>query len=141
MGENPLFLIWYRTREVIEKKLEDTSKEQIILLIAVFGIALMLNNAAARGLGDHYSMGTILLYSILFGPLMGALAWVILSGLLHWISRLLGGTGTWKETRTAVAGQSWFTAPCWCFGFLNFFFSVKNCSLRKPRELTATCYC
>ena len=103
MGENPLFLIWYRTREVIEEKLEDTSKEQIILLIAVFGIALMLNNAAARGLGDHYSLGTILLYSIIFGPLMGALAWVILSGLLHWISRLLGGTGTWKETRTAVA--------------------------------------
>src|SRR5690606_22160631 len=103
MGENPLFLIWYRTREVIEEKLEDTSKEQIILLIAVFGIALMLNNAAARGLGDHYSLGIILLYSMIFGPLMGALAWVILSGLLHWISRLLGGTGTWKETRTAVA--------------------------------------
>ena len=73
-------------------------------MIAVFGTAFALNNAAAKGLGDHYSLGIILLYSMIFGPLMGALAWVILSGLLHWISRLLGGARErGRETRTAVA--------------------------------------
>lgn len=103
MSENPLFSIWFRTREVIEEKLEDTSKLQMFLLIAVFGITLTLDNAALRSLGDRYSFGSILIYSVILGPLMGVLYWVILSGLTHWTSRLLGGTGTWKETRTAVA--------------------------------------
>lgn len=88
---------------MIEDKLEDTSKKQLLLLIAFFGVTLALDNAALRSLGDRFSFGSILIYSLIFGPLMGALYWFLLSGLTHGVSRLLGGRGTWKETRTAVA--------------------------------------
>ena len=103
MKENPLISIWYRTREVIEEKLEYTSKPQIFWMIVVFGIVFSLDNASIRDLGDRYSLGSILAISVFVGPIIGGLYWLIISLVLHWTSRLLGGAGTWRDTRTAVA--------------------------------------
>lgn len=107
MRENPPGSIWYRIREVIGEELEYTSKLQLFCLIVAFGIAFSLDNASIRDLGDRFSLGKILAISVFVGPFIGGLYWLIISSVLHWTSRLLGGTGTWRETRTAVA---WSTA-------------------------------
>jgi hypothetical protein len=108
MSEHPLVTIWLRTKEGMEEKLDHTTKKQIFLLIALYGITAALDNAAIRNLGERNPFERILIYSIVLGPFMGALYWFLLSDLTHWTSRLLGGSGTWKETRTAVA---WATIP------------------------------
>jgi len=108
MSEHPLVTIWLRTKELMEEKLDHTTKKQLLLLIAVYGVAVALDNASIRNLGERMPFERILIYSIVLGPIMGALYWFLLSGLTHWTSRLLGGAGTWKETRTAVA---WATIP------------------------------
>ncbi len=103
MGENPVFSIWYRTGEVIEEKLENTSGKEMFWLITVFGIISMMDIASSINMGDKFSLAEILILSVIIGPLVGALNWGIYSLIVHGTSRLLGGAGTWRETRTTVA--------------------------------------
>ena len=75
MGENPVFSIWYRTGEVIEEKLENTSGKEMFWLITVFGIISMMDIASSINMGDKFSLAEILILSVIIGPLVGALNW------------------------------------------------------------------
>ncbi|OYD06066.1 hypothetical protein CHM34_18300 [Paludifilum halophilum] len=48
-------------------------------------------------------MPALLVFSLILGPIFGLVGWAIISGLTYWTGSWLGGTGTWKEIRTASA--------------------------------------
>ncbi|MCS1352839.1 Yip1 family protein [Mechercharimyces sp. CAU 1602] len=103
-----LSAIWLHTKKVTERVVPTTTKKQMILLILVYGVAVGLENAAMKNMGDKMSIVQIGVSSVIIGPLMGLFIWFVMSGILYWTSRLLGGIASFRETRVATA---WATIP------------------------------
>nr|WP_245838583.1 Yip1 family protein [Marininema halotolerans] len=75
---------------------------QKLVLLILFGLTLNLESASIRGLGDRMELSMILIVSVLSSIVVGFIWWWVISFLLHWMSRLLGGTATFLETRQAI---------------------------------------
>ncbi|WP_245662296.1 YIP1 family protein [Melghirimyces thermohalophilus] len=102
----PWIRIWIHPRSVIREALIHSERKQEWLLILLFGLMLGLKQASLRSLGDALSFSLILILSLVLGPLLGALAWYIVSGIAYGVGRWLDGTASWEEIQTAVAWAS-----------------------------------
>ncbi|WP_169713809.1 Yip1 family protein [Paludifilum halophilum] len=99
--------IWLQPRKTISELLE-SDKRVYILFVLLAGIGLRLDQSSNNNLADQTSMGYVLISALLFGPIIGLIAWFFYSGLTHLVVRWFGGSGTWRETRLVFA---WSTIP------------------------------
>jgi len=106
MEQNPWIHIWTDTRNTIQRLLDDPSDKSLIWIICLFGVTVALEQASLRSAGDTVSLPIILVLSLVLGPLIGWLSWMLISGLVYWTGSWFGGTGSWEEVRTAVAWAS-----------------------------------
>lgn len=102
-GPHPVWKIWLKTQEVIAERISNTSKKQMFMLLVIYGLAFSLDNASIRNMGERHEFPILLIVCAIVAPLAGLFTWFIGSAVLHGMSRLLGGTGSFKETRTALA--------------------------------------
>jgi hypothetical protein len=100
--------IWKEPREAIRELLDRTSPSITCLLIALFGITLVVTQATTRNPLDMISGGAFFLIVMVVGPVVGGITWLILSLFIHGTSRLFGGMAMFKET---VIGVTWATIP------------------------------
>ncbi|TCS92837.1 YIP1 family protein [Hazenella coriacea] len=100
--------IWKEPRVAIHDAMKETTPALSILLISLFGITLFVEQASMRDMGDTTSGGALFILAFIIGPILGALAWLILTLVIHGSSRLFGGVATFTETRQAV---TWATIP------------------------------
>lgn len=95
--------MWTQPRDVIKEVIIQPDKKREWLLAVLFGLALGLEQASLRGLGDSMSYATILILSVFLSPILGFLYWYVVSAIAYWIGLTFEGTSTWEDMKTAVA--------------------------------------
>ena len=105
---NPWFSMWLHPRRTIRQIVETNPDRLVLLLAAVGGIAEALTNASGDSKSDGMSLASILLMSLIVGPLMGILGLWLGGILLRWTGRWLGGQADTRRIRTALA---WTNVP------------------------------
>lgn len=112
---NPWFSMWRRPRETVQMYLQTGSNKWLWILAILAGIKLFLDNADAQNVGDQIAFGSIILLSLVFGPLVGIFYWYLFSGLFTLTGKILGLPGDWSDMRKAV-GLS-FVPLAWLMPF------------------------
>jgi len=82
--------------------LQTDSVKWLWTLAILAGIKLFLDNADAQNVGDQIAFGSIILLSLVFGPLAGIFYWYLSSGLFTLTGKILGLPGNWSDMRKAV---------------------------------------
>lgn len=100
---NPWFTMWVYPRKTTRYVIENSSMKYAILLAMLSGVGSTLNTASNRDLGEIISTPSIILISLILGPLLGLLGWFIFSSLSYIVGKWFGGSGTMKELQKAVA--------------------------------------
>jgi hypothetical protein len=108
IGVNPWLKMWVEPRKTIQAIVEYNPKYQFPLLASIYGFPLMLQMMQTISAGQNISLFFILLISLVIAPFIGMLGLSIMSGLLLWTGRWLGGVGTFQEIRAAAA---WSNVP------------------------------
>lgn len=98
-----LWTIWYKPRATVRQGLETPSRLFEWIVAACFGITSFLENAKQEHFGDYWSLGLVFTLALIVGPLVGVLSLYVMSSLLRWTGKLIGGRATYAELRTAVA--------------------------------------
>ena len=106
---NSLQTIWRAPRQTLRAKLIEGVEWKAFLLIVASGFMVSFAQVAFTPEEEGFALlpgfGIVLL-----GVVAAVIGWYVLSGLLHFIARLFGGTGTYKGTRFAYAyGQIPYT--------------------------------
>lgn len=105
---NPWLSIWVRPRETIRAILQYNSGYLLPLLYWIYGFPLLLQCAQNLALGDKYSWTSIVGVAAVAAILVGLIGINISSALFYWTGRWIGGAGSFKEVRAAVA---WSAVP------------------------------
>ncbi|QKG83107.1 hypothetical protein GXN76_00625 [Kroppenstedtia pulmonis] len=105
---NPFRTIWIHTRETVHELIEHNRPVMMYLLILLFGLNISLERASITNLADSTSLLAIPIIVLLLTPIMGFAVWFFGGLLVYWTGSWLGGIGTFKEMRIAVA---WSTIP------------------------------
>ncbi|MDW0117239.1 Yip1 family protein [Sporosarcina thermotolerans] len=100
---NPWTSVWLHPRKTVQYVSEYKPESFIIMIAVLAGLVHFLDQAMSNDLGDIWSLGTILLVSLIAGPLLGILGLYVASGLYHMISRMFRGSGTFSQTKSAYA--------------------------------------
>ncbi|MCR8845180.1 YIP1 family protein [Paenibacillus sp. SC116] len=96
--------MWLRPREVMREHMRVTKSDGFSLLLVVISSFFgTLDGYAKDGMGDHSSLGTIILLAFVVGIISGIISFYISSFLMLWIGTMLGGTADSQEIR-AVNG-------------------------------------
>ncbi|WP_437230724.1 Yip1 family protein [Planctomicrobium sp. SH661] len=103
MSENPLLSIWTRPRATIRKIIENRPGHEVLILAGIAGIGETLNRVAKRGAGDHRSLETILLVSLILGPFGGMFSLWFYSHFVHWTGKWIGGKAPRESLSAAIA--------------------------------------
>jgi len=126
---NPWLSIWTRPKETIRAIVDADPSYRFGWLAAIYGFSLLLEAAQNFSLGDVLSPMMIVFFALILSVFVGMLAITVVSGLLFWTGRWVGGKATYKEIRSAVAWSnitnvvsiiSWFIMLC-VFGRQVFF--------------------
>lgn len=105
---NPWFSMWLHPRRTIRQIVETDPERLVLLLAAVGGIAQALANAESKSNGDKVSLTSVLLISLILGPLMGVFSLWLGSIILRWTGGWIGGQADARRVRTALA---WANVP------------------------------
>ncbi|QBK13619.1 YIP1 family protein [Thermoactinomyces vulgaris] len=95
-------------KSVIRQAIANCSSGIFFILAILYGITLFLEQAMNRNAGDTMAVPTILVLSVILGPIIGIISWFLYSLLTYAGTRLFKGTATFKETYKATA---WATVP------------------------------
>lgn len=105
---NPWFSMWLHPRRTIRQIVETDPERLVLLLAAIGGIVQGFVNAESKSSGDKMSPTSVLLVSLIVGPLMGVIGLWLSGLLLRWTGGWLGGQADARRVRTAVA---WSNVP------------------------------
>lgn len=105
---NPWFSIWVRPRQTIRKIIDNNSKNMVILLAILGGISQTLGKASSKNLGDDYPLSIIFFIALFIGSIGGVSGLYIVSALLKWTGKWIGGQGSYDDIITANA---WSNVP------------------------------
>ncbi|MDN4607712.1 Yip1 family protein [Sporosarcina highlanderae] len=100
---NPWTSVWVHPRKTVRYVIENKPNSFILVIAMLAGLVHILDQAMSNDLGDIWGLGTILLVSLIAGPLLGLIGLYVGSGIHYMFSMMFGGTGTFSETRTAYA--------------------------------------
>jgi hypothetical protein len=105
---NPWVSIWTRPRETVRYLLETDPERMVLVLAALGGISQLLDQASTRNAGDTFPVTTAVLLAVLLGPAIGLFSLFLGSILVAWTGRWMGGGGSARQLRTALA---WANVP------------------------------
>ena len=105
---NPWVSMWTRPRATIQQIVDTNPERAVVLLSAVAGIGQALDRASAKNMGDKLDWPMILLFAALLGPVAGILGLYVGGALLRWTGSWMGGQGSSRYIRAAVA---WSNVP------------------------------
>jgi len=101
---NPWLHLWTRPRQVIRDILNgENSRRNILILAGVSGILRALDQATIRALGDQMGTATILLMSLIFGFIGGLISLYLISWIMKFTGKWIGGQASFHEVLTATA--------------------------------------
>ncbi len=100
--------MWLHPRLTVRRIIDTEPTRGFLPLSAIYGFPVLMQVAQTLSLGNTFSWPVILLTAILFSLFVGALGITLSSGLLFWVGKWIGGAGSFKEVRAAVA---WSNVP------------------------------
>ena len=103
LGFNPWLKIWVEPRETIRRIVKFDPKYRFYLLSFIYGFPMLLHLAQNLSLGQSFSAIGIVIGSLVLALLAGMLGIYVVSGLLFWTGKWIGGKGSFQEVRSAVA--------------------------------------
>jgi len=106
--ENPFLMVWTRPRATIRGILDSNPNYLVLQLAMAGGVVQALGNAAQTNAGDGLPLAHILIMFTLYGLVYGLIAIYIGGAVMSWAGRMLGGHGSSKELRAAIA---WSQVP------------------------------
>jgi hypothetical protein len=112
MGEkqsmNPWLKIWVQPRDTIRAIVKTNSKKYFALLSAFYGFPMLLQFSKNLSLGETLPSYAILIVALVLSTFAGMLGITIISWLVHWTGKWIGGEGNFDKIRAAVA---WSNVP------------------------------
>lgn len=113
----PWFTWWVKPRQTIQQIIDYDASYLAVPLILASGAFNTLNRASMRSLGDDYDLLTIILISLIAGPIGGLIGWLIFGALLKLTGDWIGGKGDGEAIKAALA---WANIPVLFAGALWF---------------------
>jgi hypothetical protein len=112
MGQNlrdtPWLAIWTRPRETIRSIVATDPKSFFYLLALIYGFPTVLQLAQNGSLGETFPIWAIFTGGIAVAAVIGWIGLSILSGLLFWTGKWIGGKAPYLHVRAAMA---WTSVP------------------------------
>lgn len=105
---NPWLSIWLKPRATIRQIVETDPEHHVIALAAAAGVVQTLLSAVDQNYGDRLGLIPILLFALVLAPIVGVIALYLVAVLMRWTGRWLGGVGTLRDLRAAMA---WGSTP------------------------------
>src|SRR5271155_3533047 len=103
MGEklsgNPWLKIWVQPRETIRAIVKTNSKKYFALLSAFYGFPMLLQFSQNLSLGETLPSYAILFIALVLSTFAGMLGITIISWLVHWTGKWIGGEGNFDKIR------------------------------------------
>lgn len=110
MGEklsvNPWIGMWVRPRETIRAILSFNKSYLLVVLYWIYGFPILLQFAQNSSLGDRLSTLAIVGISAVAAFIVGYIGINLGSLLFYWTGRWIGGAGSFRDVRAAVAWSS-----------------------------------
>ncbi len=103
---NPWMKIWTAPRATIQEIVSLDPNFRFYVLSWFYGFSLLLHAAQNMSLADRIPLAGILVGSAVLAILFGMLSISIVSALLFWCGKLLGGQAPYRHLRAAVAWAS-----------------------------------
>ena len=100
---NPLLSIWSQPKNTVQYMLDNKQISYLIFLAALSSFASGFLAFADKGFLVEFSLPVILLLITLLSIVIGVAGLGLSAVIYTWIARLLGGTGTIRNTSYAVA--------------------------------------
>jgi hypothetical protein len=113
---NPWSSIWLRPRRTVRELVSSNPEYGVTGLAMLAGVFHVLDRATGRSAGDRIPFLGVLLMAALLGPVLGLAKVYLGAALLGWTGRWIGGSGTSRHLRTALAwgGVPYaFSLPVW----------------------------
>jgi hypothetical protein len=113
---NPWLKIWVAPKETIRAIVNFDPAYRFPLLSGIYGLPLLLHAAQTCSLAEGLPLEWIILGALVLAVFAGMLSITIVSALLTWTGRWIGGRGSFKTVRAAV---TWSNVPnlvnlfCW----------------------------
>lgn len=108
LGLNPWRKIWVQPRKTISAIVRYNPSYLFPLMSAIYGLPMLFSFAQNLSLSENFSLIGIIIGCIVLSVFIGMLGITIVSGLLYWTGKWVGGTGSFKNVRAAVA---WSNVP------------------------------
>lgn len=100
---NPWLKMWTHPRETVRSIVDSNPSHHLWGLSAFYGFVMMLQSAQNTSLGDKLSAPSIVLICALLAAPVGWLSFYIMGGILTLCGKWIGGKGSFKNVRTALA--------------------------------------
>ena len=108
VGLNPWVRIWVEPRRTIAAIVKYNPGYLFPLLAAIYGLPMLFHFAQNLSLGQNYSLTAIIIVCLILCALAGTIGITIVTALLTWTGKWIGGKGSFKNIRAAVA---WSNVP------------------------------
>lgn len=105
---NPWLSIWVRPRETIRAITATNPNYRFYLLAAIYGFPTGLQLAQSFSVASMVSLPMILIAALILSVFIGWVGITVLSGLLFWTGKWIGGKSSYQNLRAAVA---WSNVP------------------------------
>jgi len=108
LGINPWVKIWTSPRKTIKTIVSHNPRYKFNILCFIYGFAWILSLAQTLAMGNFYSIGTILIISLLLAIPVGYILISISSFFFYMCGKLLKGRSNFLDVRASVA---WASVP------------------------------
>jgi hypothetical protein len=120
---NPWLSIWTQPRDTIQHIVDENPERLVWTLAALGGFAQALVRSSSNQTGDEVAWFILILISAVAGSIIGIVFLYITAIMVRWTGRWLGGQGSIKNIRAAIAWAnvpSVWTLVLWIPGLLLF---------------------
>ena len=100
---NPLLSIWSQPKNTVQYMLDNKPISYLVFLAILSSFATGILAFADQGFLEGFSLPVILLIVTIISIVISIASWGLASVIYTWIGRLLGGTGSIRNTSYAVA--------------------------------------
>ncbi len=103
LGCKPWVDMWTKPQKTIKALVKSDPNYQIWWLAAFYGFCMLLQISQTLSLGASFSLLLIVASTVILAAPIGMLGFLIMSKLVYWMSKWLGGVGTFEEVRASLA--------------------------------------
>lgn len=100
---NPLLSIWSEPKNTVQYMIDNKSISYLVFLAILSSFATGILAFADQGFLEGFSLPVILLIVTIISIVISIASWGLASVIYTWLGRLLGGTGSIRNTSYAVA--------------------------------------